>query len=223
MIMSNGTKIKNPKFLSKTKKKLGRAQKILARKTKGSSNYEQQRVKVAKLHEKVTNQRKDLYHNISRHLVSEYDTIVFESLNVKGMVKNHCLASAIADASWSTLLSMVEYKCNWYGKTFHKIDQWFPSTKTCSSCGEKCDSLTLSVREWYCSSCGAHHDRDLNAAINIHHRGLSDLYGEEFLPSNRGVGVVSIPRALQKHVVKTERFLPEQIVTGKHTTSNTTL
>jgi putative transposase len=99
-----------------------------------------------------------------------------EDLAVKNMVKNHSLAKSIQDAAWSTLVSMIAYKANWYGKTFHKIDRFYPSSKTCSCCSAKVDSLPLSIREWTCAGCGTVHDRDLNAAVNILHKGLDDLY-----------------------------------------------
>lgn len=176
-IMSNGMKIANPKWFRETQSKLRKTQKAFSRKIKGSNRREKYRLKIAKLYQKVTNQRRFVYHNLSSWLVSNYDMIIMEDLNVKGMIKNRKLAKSIQDASWSTLVSMISYKSNWYGKTFHQIDRWYPSSKTCSSCGHKRNQMDLSVREWSCPSCGTNHDRDLNAAVNILYKGLDDLYG----------------------------------------------
>ena len=175
-IMSNGMKISNPRWFRKTQAKLKITQRAFSRKAKGSNRREKTRLKVAKLYQQVTNQRKFVYHNLSSWLVNNHDTIVMESLRVKNMIKNRKLAKSIQDASWSTLIGMIEYKSRWYGKTFHQIDTFYPSSKTCSCCGHKLESLDLSVREWECPSCGTKHDRDLNAAVNILSKGLDDLY-----------------------------------------------
>jgi putative transposase len=201
LILSSGMKIANPRWFRESQSKLKRAQQHFSRKTKGSKRYEVQRVKVAKIYQKVTLQRQFVYHNLSSWLVDNYDTIVLESLKVKNMIKNRKLAKSIQDASWSTLVSMIEYKSNWYGRAFHKIDTWYPSSKTCSSCGHKLDQLELSVREWTCPDCGEIHDRDLNAATNILHKGLDDLYGitsAELTEYRRGEAIrpeVSLPKA----------------------------
>lgn len=176
-IMSNGMKIDNPRWFRENQSKLKRAQQHLSRKTRGSVRYERQRIKVARLHLKIANQRKWVYHNLSTWLVSNYDNICMEDLNVRGMIKNRKLSKSISDAAWSTLVSMISYKSNWYGRSFHKIDRFFASSKTCSCCGYKLDSLNLSIRGWTCPSCDTIHDRDLNAATNILHEGLVDLYG----------------------------------------------
>jgi len=176
-IMSNGMKIENPRWFRENQSKLKRAQQHLSRKVKGSSRYERQRLKVAKSYLKVTNQRKWVYQNLSTWLVNNYDTICMEDLNIKGMVKNRKLAKSISDASWATLVSMISYKANWYGKSFQKIDRWYPSSKTCSHCGHKETDMGLHIRDWICGSCGTTHDRDLNAAVNILNKGLVDLYG----------------------------------------------
>lgn len=175
--MSNGVVIDNPKWFRKSQAKLKRAQQHLARKTKGSKRRERQRIKVARLHESVANQRNHVQHVLSHWLVENYDHIIMEDLNVKGMMSNRKLSKSIADASFASLMAKIAYKSNWYGRTFHKVDRWFASSKTCSCCGHKLDSLDLGTREWGCPSCGTHHDRDLNAAQNILHRGLVDLYG----------------------------------------------
>jgi len=176
-IMSSGMKISNPRWFRKTQAKLKKAQRAFSRKVKGSSRYKQMKLKVARLYQKVSNQRNFVYHNLSSWLVNNYDTIVMEDLNVAGMIKNRKLSKSIHDAAWSTLTKMISYKSNWYGKTFHQIDRFFPSSKTCSCCGNKMDSMNLSVREWICPECNTVHDRDLNAAINILYKGLDDLYG----------------------------------------------
>lgn len=176
LILSDGTKISNPRWFRENQSKLKRAQQHLSRKTKGSNRYNRQKIKVAKIYRDVTNQRKFVYHNLSSWLVDNYDTICTENLKVKNMVKNRKLARSIQDASWSTFISMLDYKSRWYGRTFHKIDTWFPSSKTCSCCGHKMESMDLSVREWTCPSCNTHHDRDLNAATNILNEGIKDLY-----------------------------------------------
>lgn len=178
-IFSDGQKIDNPRWFRESQAKLKRAQQHLSRKQKGSHRREKQKLKVAKLYLKITNQRKDFQHKLSTSLVTDYDNIIVEDLNVKGMSKNHHLAKSIQDVSWSSFVSMLEYKSKWYGKTLHKIDRFFPSSKTCSSCGYKAERMDLSIREWECPECHAIHDRDVNAAKNILSKGLNDLYGLE--------------------------------------------
>ena len=176
-ILSDGQVISNPKFFRENQTELKKAQQHLSRKTKGSNRHRKQRIKVAKIHEKVRFKRNNFLHEISTALVTQYDVICIENLNVCGMVKNHCLAKAIADASWSSFTTMLDYKCSWYGKTLVKIDRWYPSSKICHECGHKLDSLDLNTREWTCPECGSVHDRDWNAAINILRKGFSDLTG----------------------------------------------
>lgn len=177
-ILSNGTSISNPKWFRKNQAKLAKAQKHLSRKQKGSVRYNKQRIKVAKIHEKIANQRNWFLHNISKLLIGSYDEIIVEDLAVSNMVKNSRLAKSISDAGWAKFVTMLEYKSTWYGRTFHKIDRFYPSSKTCSCCGHKLDKteMTLATRHWACPSCNTHHDRDLNAAINIANKGLNDLY-----------------------------------------------
>lgn len=171
MIRSDGTKVPNDRYAYKAEKKLRREQRRLARKKKGSANYEKQRVKVARAYEKVANQRSNAIHNATTQAVRDAKAIAVEDLNVKGMVKNHHLARAVSDASMSEMTRQLQYKCGWYGRDFVKIDRWFPSSKTCGNCGEVFEDLTLGMREWTCPSCGAHHDRDVNAAKNIAREG----------------------------------------------------
>jgi putative transposase len=206
LILSNGIKFTRPEqIIGKAKLLLKKQQKKLSRKTKGSKNHELLRLQVAKLYERITLIRNDYYHNISTYLVKNYDAIYVEDLNVSGMMKNRKLSRAIAEASWSTLSNMIEYKCAWYGKTYYRINRWFASSKTCSSCGHKLDQLSLSTREWICPSCGSTHDRDINAAVNIKNIGQIDLYNKKISDAIADMGYENIPTALQKMASKIER------------------
>ena len=178
---SDGVEINNPKFLNKNQVKLRRLQQHLSRKVKGSNRRNKCRLKIAKLHQKITNQRDWFLHNYSTSLINNYDTIFIEDLNVSGMVKNHCLAGAINDVSWSKFTSMLIYKADWYGKDVVKINRFYASSKTCK-CGVKNNDLKLSDREWICNSCGSINQRDLLAANNIlkeGRRSLGDLTNVE--------------------------------------------
>lgn len=164
---SNGEKIPNPRWFRKSQAKLAKAQRKLSRAKKGSNNRNKLRVKVARLYEKIANQRMDFHHKLSKYLVDTYGLIRFENLNIKGMVKNHNLAKSISDAGWAQFVRFVEYKGAWYGAYVEKIDRFFASSKTCSDCGTQNSLLKMSDREWACQECGVIHDRDVNAAINI--------------------------------------------------------
>jgi putative transposase len=171
--LSTGDKVANPKNLKKKRKKLRRVQKALSRKQKGSKNRHKARLKVAKVHQEITDARNDFLHKLTTQLVRENQTIAVENLAVKNMLRNHKLAQAISDASWGELIRQLEYKCQWYGRNLVKIDRWFPSSKTCGHCGRIVEKLPLNIREWDCPKCGTKHDRDINAARNILAAGLA--------------------------------------------------
>jgi putative transposase len=171
--LSNGEKVANPKGFKAKRAKLKRVQKAISRKVKGSNNRRKAALKVAKVHQQIGDARTDFLHKLTTRLVRENQTIAVEDLAVKNMVKNRKLALAISDASWGELVRQLEYKCDWYGRNLVKIDRWFPSSKRCGDCGHIVEKLPLNIREWNCPSCGATHDRDLNAANNILAAGLA--------------------------------------------------
>jgi putative transposase len=172
--LSTGEKVANPKHGRRDRTALAKAQRELSRKAKGSANRERARVKVARVHARIADRRRDHLHKLTTRLVRENQAIVIEDLNVRNMVKNHNLARAISDASWFEMRGMLEYKCAWYGRDLVVVDRWFPSSKMCSACGALQDAMPLNVREWVCG-CGARHDRDVNAAKNIKAAGLAVL------------------------------------------------
>lgn len=170
-ILSDGTKVSNPKYLKNDIERLKVLQKRASRKQKGGQNRKKANLRVAKLHERITNRRKDFLHKLTYKLTSENQAICVENLAVSNMMKNHKLGQSISDAGWSEFVRQLEYKCEWRGKHLIKIDRFYPSSKTCSNCGWKNENLELKDRSWICGGCGETHDRDLNAAINIRNAG----------------------------------------------------
>ena len=195
LITSEGYKYKNNRYTKTYAKKLKIQQQHLSRKEKGSKKYEEQRLKVARLHKKITNSRVDNLHKISTDLIKKYDTIILEDLNIKGMVKNHKLSKHISDASWGTFISFLEYKAKWHDKEILKVDRFFPSSKTCNCCGYINQNLKLDMREWICPSCNTNLDRDINASKNILKEGLKikslgtndNRHGDEIRPTIVGI------------------------------------
>src|SRR6266496_289478 len=173
VILSTGETVGNPKFFSKDEKKLAQAQRRHAKKKKGSKNRDKARLKVARIHARIGERRRDYQHKLSTRIIRENQVVCIESLQVKTMVKNHCLAKAISDVGWGELVRQLEYKAQWYGRTLVKIDKWYPSSKRCFDCGHILDSLTLDIRFWTCPECGVVHERDINAAHNILAAGLA--------------------------------------------------
>ena len=173
--LSTGEKIANPRHEKRDRAALAKAQRRLAKKQKGSANRAKAKVKTARVYARITDRRTDFLHKLSTRLVRENQTLCIEDLSVRNMVRNHALARAISDASWSEFRRQLEYKADWYGRTVIAVDRFYPSSKTCSACGHLAATMPLSVREWACASCGTLHDRDVNAAVNIRAAGLAAL------------------------------------------------
>lgn len=174
--LSGSTVIDNIKFFREKQSEIVKIQRHLSRKKKGSNGYRKNKLRIARLHNKIANKRNYFLHSVTTYLADNYDVICIEDLNVSGMLSNHKLAKAISDTSFYQFRSMLEYKCNWYGKELVVIDRFYPSSKTCSKCGWKKEDLTLSDRVFKCENCGMEIDRDLNAAINIKRVGVDILY-----------------------------------------------
>ena len=202
-ILSDGNVYENIKPLKSNLKKLKFEQRQLSKKVKGSSSRDKQKQKLAILHEKITNVRKDYLHKISTDIVKNHDIISVEDLAVKYIMKNHKLAQAMSDVSLGTFYSMLEYKCDWNDKQFVKIDRFFPSSKMCSKCGWINQKLTLNIREWTCSSCGEEHDRDFNASKNILKQGLKILSG---LGTNSDIKQKQVESSSLDEVMKPEIY-----------------
>jgi len=182
-ILSSGEKIAAPNAFRKNEAKLAKLQRRLAKKQKGSANRFKAKLKVARLHAKTADARRDFLHKLSTRLVNENQVIAIETLAVSNMQKNHCLAKSISDAGWSEFVRHLEYKSLWYGRTLVGIDRWYPSSKRCSDCGYTVPKMPLKVREWVCPECGSIHDRDINAARNVLTAGLAGLVcGENVSP-----------------------------------------
>lgn len=172
-ILSTGDKVAAPNTFRRYEKKLAKLQRRLAKKTKGSNRREKAKLKVARLHAKIADARRDFLHKLSTRLINENQVIAIESLSVSNMQKNRCLSKSISDASWSEFVRQLEYKARWYGRELIGIDRWYPSSKRCSDCGYTMPKMPLSVREWVCPECGSIHDRDINAARNVLAAGLA--------------------------------------------------
>jgi putative transposase len=200
VVLSTGEKIANPKTLKQYEHKLKKGQQKVSKRTKGGKNRTKAKLVVAKIHEKISNVRKDFLHKLSHKLTHEnqVNSIVIEDLNISGMLKNHKLAKSISDCSWSEFVRQLKYKSEWYGKNLIKIGRFEPSSKLCSNCGTINHELTLKDREWTCKECGTIHDRDINASINIKNIGLDNRNKipterrKSTLGENRGTNLVRL-------------------------------
>ena len=178
-ITSDGYKFAKPRWIHKSEKKLKRLDRELARRQRASKRREKTRLRLARQHNRVSNQRKDWLHKLATYLVRNYDVISLEDLNVRGMTKNHSLAKAITNVAFGEFNRQIEYKAQMYGKQIYRVDRFFPSSKTCSVCGCIQDKMPLNVREWTCPECRAHHDRDINAATNLLRQAMPEVtHGE---------------------------------------------
>ena len=207
LVLSDGTKIKNHRFLKHYEGILTLNQKHLSRKTKGSNRYEKQRLKVARIHEKITNSRMDLIHKTINKLIHDFDIIYLEDLNIKGMMKNHKLSKAISDVSWGRFIDVLEYKALWNDKQVIHIDRLFPSSKTCSKCGWINNNLTLNDRTWICPKCGGKHDRDINASINILNEGYRKNISDGTSDYERGAKIRPISIGTSNETLKKKELV----------------
>jgi putative transposase len=190
VVLDSGEKMGNPRFFAQDEKQLTKAQRRLAKKKLGSKNHDKARHTVAHIPARIADRRQDFLHKLSTRIIRENQTICIESLRVKQMVKHPTLAKAIHDVGWGEFVRMLEYKAQWYGRTFVKIDKWYPSSKRCHLCGHVLDSLTLDIRQWTCTECGSVHDRDVNAAQNLLAAGLAvSACGETVRPTTASARV----------------------------------
>ena len=171
--LSTGEKVTNPRHERRDRARLTRAQRSLSRKATGSANRAKARAKVARVHARITDQRRDVLHKLSTRVIRENQTVIIEDLSVRNMVRNHTLARAISDAAWAQLRQQLEYKADWYGRTVIAVDRFYPGSKTCSACGVITAKMPLNIREWTCAACGMRHDRDVNAAKVLRAAGLA--------------------------------------------------
>ncbi|EFO6377267.1 transposase [Escherichia coli] len=185
-ITSDAVKVPNPRHLINVSRNLRRKQKALSRKQKGSANRKKARIRLAALHERVANARADFQHKLSRAIVDENQAVIVETLKTANMMKNHNLARAIGDAGWHSFITKLEYKAATKGVHLVKLDQWFASSKTCHCCGYKMPEMPLHIRIWRCPECGAEHDRDINAALNIRQKGILELKAAGLVVSAHG-------------------------------------
>ena len=200
VITSDGHTHGNPKFFAKDEKKLAKAERRKAKKKKGSKNRAKACLKVARLHARIADRRRDYQHKLSTQIIRENQIVCVESLQVKNLLKNHKLAKAIADVGWGEFVRQLEYKAAWYGRAFIKIDKFYPSSKRCFDCGHILDSLSLDIRAWTCPECGAQHDRDINAAKNILAAGLAAAdCGEMIRPGRAKARTGTSPRNSKAH------------------------
>jgi len=198
VVLSTGESVGNPKFFDRDEQKLAKAQRRLAKKQKGGKNMGKARLKVARIHARIADRRRDYQHKLSSRIVRENQVVCVESLAVKNLVRNHALAKSISDVGWGEFVRQLEYKASWYGRTLVKIDRWYPSSKRCSHCGHVLDSLSLDERFWTCPACSTFHDRDRNAAQNVLAEGLSvSACGEAARPNTNGT-VEGTPRRNRK-------------------------
>jgi putative transposase len=206
--LSTGEKTGNEHFFRQEEQKLARAQRRHAKKQKGSKNREEARRQVARIHARIADRRRDFQNKLTTRLIRENQVVCVESLAIEHLLKNHCLAKAIADVGWGELLRMLSYKARWYGRRVVAINRWYPSSKRCSACGHELASLSLAVREWTCPSCGAVHDRDVNAACNIKAEGLSVFACGEVVSPNLHGTREGTPRRSRKPTVRTVESHP---------------
>jgi len=204
-------KVEHPKYLRKGEERIKRLQRSISRKQKGSKNYEKDRLRLAKQHSYITNARNDFLHKLSKAIIDENQVVVVEDINVKGLLRSR-LAKSITDSGWSRFVSYLKYKAEWYGRTFIQVDRFFPSSKLCHCCGYKKEDLALNERTWCCPSCGATHDRDVNASINLY---LVGLGRPEVKPAEHALVDDRSPYGLpKKAIMRRSRKLNHQTVSS---------